>query len=316
LNLVWLLQRLALVIPTLLAATVVVFLMIHLAPGDAAQAMLGPMSASDALEELRQELGLYDPLPVQYLRWLENALQGDLGRSIRQQLPVADLVKEKFRNTAILGVVSLGVAIIVGLALGFVAALKRGSFIDRVVIVIASSGIAIPSFFLALLLSYVFGTRLGWLPSSGMYDLQGGGGLIDLGRHLILPAIALAAAPIAVVARMTRSSTLEVTGADFVRTARAKGLAERSVTMRHIARNALIPIIHLLGLQAGILLSATALVEVVFSWPGIGSLMVDSILTRDLPVTQGCVLAIAAVYALVSVVADMAHAALDPRMHE
>jgi peptide/nickel transport system permease protein len=316
LNLVWLLQRLALVIPTLLAATVVVFLMIHLAPGDAAQAMLGPMSASDALEELRQELGLYDPLPVQYLRWLENALRGDLGRSIRQQLPVADLVKEKFRNTAILGVVSLGVAIVVGLALGFVAALKRGSFIDRVVIVIASSGIAIPSFFLALLLSYVFGTRLGWLPSSGMYDLQGGGGLIDLGRHLILPAIALAAAPIAVVARMTRSSTLEVTGADFVRTARAKGLTERSVTMRHIARNALIPIIHLLGLQAGILLSATALVEVVFSWPGIGSLMVDSILTRDLPVTQGCVLAIAAVYALVSVIADMAHAALDPRMHD
>jgi peptide/nickel transport system permease protein len=315
-NLVWLLQRLALVIPTLLAATVVVFLMIHLAPGDAAQAMLGPMSASDALEELRQELGLNDPLPVQYARWLENALQGDLGRSIRQQLPVADLVKEKFRNTAILGVVSLGVAIVVGLALGFVAALKRGSFIDRVVIVVASSGIAIPSFFLALLLSYVFGTRLGWLPSSGMYDLQGGGGMLDLGRHLILPAIALAAAPIAVVARMTRSSTLEVTSADFVRTARAKGLAERAVTMRHIARNALIPIIHLLGLQAGILLSATALVEVVFSWPGIGSLMVDSILTRDLPVTQGCVLAIAAVYALVSVVADMAHAALDPRMHE
>jgi peptide/nickel transport system permease protein len=312
----WLARRLALVIPTLLAATVVVFLMIHLAPGDAAQAMLGPMSASDALEELRQELGLNDPLPVQYARWLENALQGDLGRSIRQQLPVADLVKEKFRNTAILGVVSLGVAIVVGLALGFVAALKRGSFIDRVVIVVASSGIAIPSFFLALLLSYVFGTRLGWLPSSGMYDLQGGGGLLDLGRHLILPAIALAAAPIAVVARMTRSSTLEVTSADFVRTARAKGLAERAVTMRHIARNALIPIIHLLGLQAGILLSATALVEVVFSWPGIGSLMVDSILTRDLPVTQGCVLAIAAVYALVSVVADMAHAALDPRMHE
>jgi peptide/nickel transport system permease protein len=315
LNLVWLARRLALVLPTLLAATVVVFLMIHLAPGDAAQAMLGPMASGKALEDLRQELGLNDPLPVQYARWLGHAAQGDLGRSIRQQLPVADLVKEKFRNTAILGVVSFTVAVVVGLALGFVAALHRGSFVDRVVIVIASSGIAIPSFFLALLLSYVFGTRLGWLPSSGMFDLQGGGGPVDLGRHLILPAIALAAAPIAVVARMTRSSTLEVTGADFVRTARAKGLTEPSVTMGHIAKNALIPIIHLLGLQAGILLSATALVEVVFSWPGIGSLMVDSILTRDLPVTQGCVLAIAAVYALVSVVADMTHAALDPRLH-
>ncbi len=315
-TLAWLLRRLALVVPTLLAATVVVFLMVHLAPGDAAQAMLGPMSASDALEDLRQELGLNDPLPVQYFRWLERAVQGDLGRSIRQQLPVGELVLEKFRNTAILGVVSLGVAIVAGLALGFVAALHRGSAIDRLVIVIASSGIAIPSFFLALLLSYIFGTRLGWLPSSGMYDLQGGGGVRDLVRHLVLPAIALAAAPIAVVARMTRSSTLEVIGADFVRTARAKGLAERSVTMGHISRNALIPIIHLLGLQAGILLSATALVEVVFSWPGIGSLMVDSILTRDLPVTQGCVLAIASVYALVSVIADMAHAMLDPRMHE
>lgn len=314
-TLVWLVRRLVLVIPTLLAATVVVFLMIHLAPGDAAQAMLGPMASGEALENLRQDLGLSDPLPVQYARWLERAVQGDLGRSIRQQLPVAELVKEKFGNTALLGVVSFTVAVVVGLAMGFVAALKRGSFVDRVVIVIASSGIAIPSFFLALLLSYLFGTRLGWLPSSGMVDIQGGGGPLDLARHLILPAIALAAAPIAVVARMTRSSTLEVTGADFVRTARAKGLQEPSVTMGHIAKNALIPIIHLLGLQAGILLSATALVEVVFSWPGIGSLMVDSILTRDLPVTQGCVLAIAAVYALVSVVADMTHAALDPRMH-
>jgi len=147
-----------------------------------------------------------------------------------------------------------------------------------------------------------------------MYSLQGGGDLPDLAKHLILPAFALAAAPIAVVARMTRSSTLEVTGADYVRTARSKGLSAPAVTMGHIFKNALIPIIHLLGLQAGILLSATALVEVVFSWPGIGSLMVDSILTRDLPVTQGCVLAIAAVYALVSVVADVAHTVADPRL--
>jgi peptide/nickel transport system permease protein len=313
-NAAWLARRLALVVPTLLAATVVVFMMIHLAPGDAAQAMLGPMATGDSLANLRQELGLNDPLPVQYQRWVTNAAHGDLGRSIRQQLPVADLVKEKFRNTAILGVVSFSVAVVVGLALGFVAALNRGSVVDRIVIVIASSGIAVPSFFLALLLSYLFGTRLGWLPSSGMYSLQGGGDLPDLVKHLILPAIALAAAPIAVVARMTRSSTLEVTGADYVRTARSKGLSAPAVTMGHIFKNALIPIIHLLGLQAGILLSATALVEVVFSWPGIGSLMVDSILTRDLPVTQGCVLAIAAVYALVSVVADVAHSVADPRL--
>jgi peptide/nickel transport system permease protein len=316
-NAAWLARRLGLVVPTLLAASVVVFLMIHIAPGDAAQAMLGPMASGDALEQLRDELGLDDPVPVQYLRWLENAARGDLGRSIRQQLPVSELVKERFKNTAILGVVSLTIAVVVGLGLGFLAALNRGSVLDRFVIIIASSGIAIPSFFLGLLLSYVFGTRLGVLPSSGMYSLQGGGDAGDLARHLILPAIALAAAPIAVVARMTRSSTLEVLGADYVRTARAKGLSESAVTLGHIFKNSLIPIIHLLGLQAGILLSATALVEVVFSWPGIGSLMVDSILTRDLPVTQGCVLAIAAVYALVSVVADVAHAAADPRLqHE
>jgi peptide/nickel transport system permease protein len=315
-NAAWLARRLALVVPTLLAASIVVFMMIHLAPGDAAQAMLGPAASGPALEQLRQELGLNDPIPVQYVRWLDHAVQGDLGRSIRQQLPVNDLDKERFKNTAILGAVSLTVAIIVGLTLGFIAALKRGSAIDRLVILLASSGIAVPSFFLALLLSYIFGTRLGWLPSSGMYDLQGGGGVGDLARHLVLPAIALAAAPIAVVARMTRSSTLEVTGADYVRTARAKGLGESSVTLGHICKNALIPIIHLLGLQAGILLSATALVEVVFSWPGIGSLMVDSILTRDLPVTQGCVLVIAAVYALVSVAADVTHATLDPRLSE
>jgi peptide/nickel transport system permease protein len=314
-NAAWAARRLALVVPTLFAVTIVVFMMIHLAPGDAAQAMLGPMATGDTLAKLRRDLGLSDPLPTQYARWLSHAVQGDLGNSIRQQQPVADMVREKFKNTAILGGVSLVIAVVVGLGLGFVAGLKRGSAIDRFVIVLASSGIAIPSFFLALLLSYIFGTRLGWLPSSGMYELQGGGGIGDLARHLVLPAIALAAAPIAVVARMTRSSVLEVIGADYVRTARAKGLTESSVTFGHIFKNALIPIIHLLGLQTGILLSATALVEVVFSWPGIGAMMVDSILTRDLPVTQGCVLAIAAVYALVSIVADLTHAALDPRMH-
>lgn len=311
----WLARRLLLMVPTLLAATVVVFFMIHLAPGDPAQAMLGPMASRDALASLREQLGLNDPIYVQYGRWLGQAIQGDLGRSIRQQVPVSDLVVEKFKNTLILGTVGFVFAVTGGLLLGFVAGLRRGSWIDRVVIIIASSGIAVPSFFLGLLLSYFFGIRLGILPSNGMYSLEGDRGPLDLLQHLILPAVALAVGPIAVVARMTRSSTLEVLGEDYIRTARAKGLTERMVARRHIFKNAMIPIVHLLGLQAGILLSATALVEVVFSWPGIGSLMVDSILTRDLPVTQGCVLAIATVYALVSVVADFAHTILDPRVH-
>jgi len=312
----WLARRVLLIAPTLLAASMVVFMMIHLAPGDPAQAMLGPMATGDALANLRRALGLNDPIYVQYGRWLGHALRGDLGRSIRQQVPVSNLVVEKFKNTAILGGIGLVIAVIAGLLLGFLAGLRRGSVVDRLVIVLASSGISIPSFFLALLLSYFFGTRLRVLPSSGMYALEGGGGVGDLAKHLILPAVALAAGPIAVVARMTRSSTLEVLGQDYVRTARAKGLMEKTIAFRHIFKNALIPIIHLLGLQAGILLSATALVEVVFSWPGIGALMVNSILTRDLPVTQGCVLAIAAVYAVISVMADLAHALVDPRLQE
>lgn len=311
----WLIYRVVLIIPTLLAASIVVFLMMHLAPGDPAQAMLGSMATQDALATLRQDLGLNDPLYVQYFRWLGDVLQGDFGQSIRQRIPVSDLVFKQFKNTLILGAVSFTIAVVGGLALGFYAGLRRGTWLDRVVIVIASSGIAIPSFFLGLLLAYLFGTRFSILPSSGMYSLEGDGGIVDLAKHLILPAIALAVAPIAVVARMTRSSTLEVISQDYVRTARAKGLHERSVAYRHIFKNALIPMVHLIGLQAGILLSATALVEVVFSWPGIGALMVNSVLTRDLPVTQGTVLILAGVYALVSVFADFAHAALDPRLH-
>ena len=311
----WLIQRLVLVVPTLFAATIVVFFMMHLAPGDPAQAMLGPMATKDSLANLRQQLGLNDPLYVQYVRWLGRALHGDLGRSIRQQVPVANLVLTEFKNTLILGVTAFVFAIAVGLTLGLLAGLNRGAWFDRVVIVVASSGIAIPSFFLSLLLSYLLGSRLGWLPSSGMYALEGGGGIFDLLKHLILPAFALAVGPIAVVARMARSSTLEVLGQDYVRTSRAKGLSERAVAWHHVFKNALIPIVHLVGLQAGILLSATALVEVVFSWPGIGALMVNSILTRDLPVTQGSVLVIAIVYAFVSVFTDFAHAMLDPRLH-
>ncbi|HVX29795.1 MAG TPA: ABC transporter permease [Nitrolancea sp.] len=312
----WIIRRAVYLILVLWAATVVVFLMMHLAPGDPAQAMLGPMASGDALANLRQQLGLNDPLYIQYFHWMGHALEGNLGRSIRQQVPVTSLIFSQFKNTVILGSISFVIAVTGGLALGFLAGIKRGSLLDRIIIVIASSGIAIPSFFLGLLLAYVFGIRFHVLPSNGMYSLQGGGGIGDLLKHLALPAITLAVGPIAVVARMTRSSTLEVMGQDYVRTARAKGLHDRTVALRHIFKNALIPIIHLLGLQAGILLSATALVEIVFSWPGIGALMVNSILTRDLPVTQGSVLLIAAVYAVISVVADLAHMLVDPRVHQ
>jgi peptide/nickel transport system permease protein len=262
---------------------------------------------------LRDQLGLNAPLYVQYGTWLRRVVHGDLGYSIRQQVPVADLVVQKFENTLLLGSVSFLFAMIVGLLVGFLAGLRRGSWLDKFTMVLASSGLATPAFFSSLLLAYVFGYRLRLLPVGGMHSLQGNSGVGDLLPHLVLPVLALSIGPVAVVSRLTRSSTIEVAGADFVRTARGKGLSEQSVAWRHILKNALIPMVHLLGLQAGNLLSITSLVEIVFSWPGLGWLMVDSILTRDLPLTQGCVLAIALLYAVVSVAADAVHTILDPR---
>jgi peptide/nickel transport system permease protein len=200
------------------------------------------------------------------------------------------------------------------LALGFVAALNRGSLIDRMVIVLASSGIAIPSFFLALLLSYTFGTRLGWLPSSGMYDIQGGGGIVDLLRHLILPAIALGSIPLAIITRITRASVLDVTNEDYVRTARAKGLGERRINGRHVMRNAWLPVVTVLGLQVGGLLAGAVITETVFAWGGVGRYVVDAIGNRDYLVVQSTILIFALVFLVVNLLVDILYAVLNPRI--
>lgn len=310
----WLIRRLLLVVPSLFAASMVVFLMIHMTPGDPAEALLGQMASPNAIAALRKQLGLTDPLYVQYGRWLARVVRGDLGYSIRQQVPVTGLVVAKFENTLVLGTASFVFAVTTGLLLGFLAGLRRGTTFDRLVMLLASSGLATPAFFSSLLLTYFFGFRLKLFPIGGMYSLEGNGGLLDLSRHLVLPMLALSIGPVAIASRLTRSSTIEAAGAEFVRTARGKGLSERAVAFRHILKNALIPMVHILGLQAGNLLSITSLVEIVFSWPGLGWLMVDSILTRDLPVTQGCVLLIAIVYAFVNVVADIVHVVLDPKL--
>ena len=310
----FLVRRLVHAVPVLLGVTLVVFFMMHIAPGDPAQAMLGPMATPENLARIREDLGLDRPLPEQYLTWVANALRGDLGESIRMEVPVRSEVLDRFGASALLAAASFLIALVIGVAAGVVSALKRGSVTDRLIMAAMMAGISMPPFYLGMLLIVAFAFKLAIFPMSGMYSVQGYAGIGDVLSHLALPAIALAAAPLTVIARMTRSSMLEIINEDYVRTARAKGLGQRAVVLRHVLKNALIPVIHLLGLQVGFLLSATALVETVFAWPGLGQLLVDSVLTRDLPLTQGAVLLIAIVYIVTNIVTDAIHVAADPRL--
>jgi peptide/nickel transport system permease protein len=312
--LTFIVRRIVHAIPVLLGVTIVVFAMMHMAPGDPAQAMLGPMATPDNLAHIRHELGLDKPLLVQYGTWLGHAVRGDLGTSIQTSSPVRAEVLHRFKASLLLGGAAFLIAVSVGITAGVLSALKRGSLFDRVVMLVMMAGISMPPFYLGMLLIVAFGFKLSIFPMGGMYDVNGYDGVADLLRHLVLPAITLAAAPLTVIARMTRSSVLEIVNEDYIRTARAKGLAEKVVVSRHVLKNALIPVIHLLGLQVGFLLSATALVEVVFSWPGLGELIVSSVLSRDLPLIQGGVLLIAVVYVIVNIVTDIIHAMVDPRL--
>ena len=307
-------RRILLAVPVMIGVTLVVFLMMRLAPGDVALLMVGPRYTPEALAEARARLGLDQPLPAQYLIWLWHAVQGDLGRSIRQGEEVRTLVVDRFQNSFILGATAFVLTAIVGIGVGVLTAVKRGSLLDRVVVFLSMLGVSTPAFFLGMILIVVFADKIPILPSGGMHDIEGSKGPLDVARHLILPAITLAAPSSTVVARVVRSSMLEVIGQDFVRTAQAKGLPSSAVIGRHVLKNALIPVINLLGLQAGFLLAGSAIVEVVFSYPGIGNLTIKSISDRDLPVTQGCVLAIALVYVLINIGADLIQGLLDPRI--
>jgi peptide/nickel transport system permease protein len=312
--LIFLARRAIHAIPVLLGVTIVVFAMMHAAPGDPAQAMLGPMATPENLARVRGELGLDRPLYEQYLTWLGHAVRGDLGDSIQMSSPVTGEILHRFKASLLLGGASFVIAVGVGIAAGVGSAIRRGSITDRAVMLLMMAGISMPPFYLGMLLMVGLGFKFPIFPLNGMYDVNGYSGVLDLAHHLVLPAVTLAAAPLTVIARMTRSSMLEVVNEDYVRTARAKGLGERVVISRHVLKNALIPVIHLLGLQIGFLLSATALVEVVFSWPGLGQLIVDSVLARDLPLIQGGVLLIAVVYVAVNILTDTIHAAVDPRL--
>lgn len=310
-----LLKRLVWMVPIILGLSLVVFSMMHLAPGDPAEAILGPRGTKELIAQARHDLGLDRPLYVQYGRWVADAARGDLGESYRLNRAVRPEVLAKFKNSAILASISFVVAVILGIAIGTLSAVRRGGILDNALMAITVTGISMPPFYLGMLLIILFSVKLDLLPTGGMYDVRQDPSTEQLIRHLILPALTLAAVPIAVIARIMRSSMLEVIGQDFIRTARAKGLRDRGVISRHALRNALIPVVAVVGLQVGYLLSATALVEVVFSWPGLGSLLVQSVVTRDLPLAQGAVLLIAMIYVLVNILTDLIQALLDPRIH-
>ena len=310
----YLVQRLISLVGVLIGASIVVFLALHLAPGDPAQLLLGPLARPDDLARLRDELGLTESWPVQYAKWAARALQGDFGRSIASHRPVLTEVLERFQATALLAGASLVIALAVGLPIGVLSAVQRGRWIDRVAMVVALVTMSMPSFWLGMILIIGLSLSLGWLPGTGMSSPRGDGGPLDLLLHLVLPAITLAAVPTAILSRLTRASVLEVIGQDFVRTGRGKGLAERRLIARHVLPNAFVGVATIVGIEAGYLLAGAVLVETVFAWPGLGALLVTSILKRDFPLVQGGVMFIALVYVLVNLITDLAYAYLDPRI--
>ncbi len=310
----YILRRLLLLIPTLWGVTVIVFAVLRVTPGDPARLILGSSATPAQVTELRQELGLEDPIYIGYVNWLWDVVRGDLGNSILQNTPVLAEVTSKFANTLILAAVALFIASVVGISAGVFAGSRPNSWLDRLVMVLSVSGVSIPTFWLGIMLIFVFSMKLNLLPPSGMYSPTGGGDPGDVLRHLVLPAVTLAAFDVAVIARMTRAAMVELIRLDFVRVARAKGLPERTVIYRHVLKNAMIPVVTILGIQFGVLLGGAILVESIFAWPGVAFLLLNSILERDYPLIQGAVLLIAIVYILINLVVDISYNYLDPRV--
>ena len=300
----YILRRLVLLVPLLLGVSVLIFLTMRLVPGDPARLALGAEATEDQVQLMRRQWGLDQPLPVQYVYWIGHALQGDWGRSTVSRVPASEEIALRLPATLRLAAVSVLIATVLGVGFGVLAGVRHNTWVDRVSMVVALLGVCTPSFWLGLMLILVFSVRLSWLPSFG----QGG---VD---HLILPALTLGAAASSLIARVTRSSLLEVMGADYLRTARAKGLAEHLVVGRHALRNALIPVLTLLGLEFGGLLAGAIVTETVFAYPGIGLLLVNSIGNRDFPVVQPALLLFAFQFVLVNLLVDVLYAVVDPRI--
>lgn len=310
----YLLRRLLQLPVVLLGISLVVFLVLALLPGDPALAILGPYATPESLAALRAELGVDQPLWRRFLLWLGRVLQGDLGRSVSLERPVADEIAERLGPSLLLAGTALALATVLGLAAGLAAAVRANRWPDRLLTLVMLLGISTPQFWLGLLLVLLFAVHLGWLPVSGMLPVYGAAGALEVARHLVLPAASLAVVVAGVLARLTRGALLEELSQDYVRMARARGLPERAVILRHALRNALPRLVPVIGLQTGFLLGGAVYIESVFQWPGLGRMLVDAILSRDLLLVQGGVLVMASAYVLVNLAADVAQHWLDPRI--
>ena len=297
-------RRFALTIPVLLGVATLVFALIHLIPGDPAQAMLGDTAAEADVQALRERLGLDRPLIEQYAGFLRRGLRGDLGTSLRTNEPVAQAITDRLPATLELAAAAMLVAIGVAIPLGMIAAVRRGTAVDHIATTVSLAGVSIPNFWLGPLLAIVFSVELGWLPVSGRGTLA----------HLVLPAVSLGAALAAILARMTRASLLEELREPSLQAARARGASRTRAVVRHAFRNSLIPIVTLIGLQFGAVLTGTVITETIFSWPGIGRLLIQSIGFRDYPLVQGCILFIAVTYVGMNLLTDLVYGVLDPRI--
>ena len=302
--LIYIARRLGAMIPILLVVSVIIFMFLHLIPGDPARVVAGPEATLQDVENTRIVLGLDRPLPEQYWRFISNAVQGDLGKSFRTQEPVMSMIVDRIGATLTLSLASMVWAIVAGMAAGVVAATHRGKWQDQLTMFGAIAGISMPSFWLSLMLIELFAVQLGWLPSGGDSSLE----------HYILPAITLGSGVAAVIARFTRSSLLETLGEDYVRTARAKGARERRVIWLHALRNALLPVVTMTGLQFGFLLGGSVVVEAVFSWPGMGRMLIDAVSMRDYPVIQAEMLLFALQFMLINLLVDVLYAVLNPQI--
>ncbi len=330
----YILKRLLGLLPVLLGITLLVFCFLHLIPGDPAVVLLGERATPEQLSALRERLGLNQPLPIQYLTFLGNLLRFDLGTSIISGIPIADELKSRFPATLELSAAAILVALVLGIPAGILAAVRKNSWLDNLMMTGSLVGVSLPVYWLGLLLIYLFSVNLQWLPPSGRISVDAGfsfqpitgfyvldallqldsNALKDILAHLVLPALALGTIPLAILARITRSALLETLSQDYIRTARAKGVPELWVILRHALRNALLPVVTITGLQFGTLLGGAILTETIFSWPGIGSWIYDGIFTRDYPVVQGGVVFVAIAFVLVNLLVDISYALFDPRI--
>jgi peptide/nickel transport system permease protein len=289
---------------TLVGVSVLVFVILRVVPGDPAKMLLPDGAPQSAVDELNRQLGLHEPLYVQYGLFLQSVFRGDFGQSFQYRAPALRVVVERLSATVQLALAALLITVGVGVSLGIVAAVRRGTGYDYASTVLAVLGQSLPNFWLGIMLILLFGVALRWLPTSGF----------ESWRHLILPAVTLAAFPMALVARLTRSSMLEILGRDFIRTGRAKGLAERAVILRHALRNAAVPLLTVLGLQIGTLLGGAVITESVFAWPGMGKLVVDAIFFRDFPVVQTVLILSATIFVVINLLVDLLYTVIDPRI--